>query len=197
MFRIDRTSSSPLTEQIVEQIETLVKSGQLPAGAKLPSIRQLSAQLDVSPYTVVTAYDKLVASDIIGSRASGFFVKGNSAASANALDDFAEAETQFDALWLVRNAHQPRQGMLPAGSGAIPPAWLEDAVTASAVQRVFRKDQSAGIARCPPQGLPELREQLSIRLRTQGIAADASRIVVTQGATQAIDLICRALLKPG
>jgi DNA-binding transcriptional MocR family regulator len=49
----------------------------------------------------------------------------------------------------------------------------------------------------PPQGQVALREQLSDRLRLKGITASPGHIVVTFGASQAFDLICRALMAPG
>ncbi|MFX8114456.1 aminotransferase class I/II-fold pyridoxal phosphate-dependent enzyme, partial [Acinetobacter baumannii] len=80
---------------------------------------------------------------------------------------------------------------------ALPATWLEDAVPAAAVQRGLARAHLGMASRCPPQGLPELRERIAAMLRGQGMAVDASRVLTTYGGTQAIDLICRALLRPG
>jgi DNA-binding transcriptional MocR family regulator len=70
-------------------------------------------------------------------------------------------------------------------------------VPASAVQRALAHSTAGLASRCPPQGLPELRERVAMLMRAQGIAVDAGRILTTFGGTQAIDLICRAFLQPG
>jgi DNA-binding transcriptional MocR family regulator len=196
MFTLDRRLATPLADQIEERLRALVAGGQLPAGAKLPSIRALAAQLSVSPNTVITAYDRLVAQGAIESRGTaGFFVCDTPGAAQ--LQGLLEAGDEQDAVWLVQQAHDQRAGVLPASSGALPVSWLEDAVPAAVVQRGLARSQGGMAARCPPQGLPELRERLALLMRSQGIAVDASRVLTTFGGTHAIDLICRAFLRPG
>lgn len=68
---------------------------------------------------------------------------------------------------------------------------------AAAVQRALSRSVAGMASRCPPQGLPELRERIAMMLRGIGIAVDAGRILTTYGGTHAIDLICRSFLKPG
>src|SRR6202789_4263147 len=75
MFELSRESAVPLVDQIAERITKLVQTGQLAAGARLPSIRKLAKVVGASPFTVVDAYDRLVARGLIESRAGrGFFV---------------------------------------------------------------------------------------------------------------------------
>jgi len=57
MFTLDRSSPVALSDQIEARLRELVARGQLPAGARLSSIRQLASELAVSPNTVITAYD--------------------------------------------------------------------------------------------------------------------------------------------
>ena len=61
MFCLNPQSSTPLVLQVVEGFRQLVEDGSLRAGAKLPSIRQFAHAHGVSVYTVVDAYDRLVA----------------------------------------------------------------------------------------------------------------------------------------
>ena len=67
MLPIDRSSPIALSKQIEAQLRHMVESRALPGGAKLPSIRQLSTQLEVSTNTVVAAYVRLVAAGVIDS----------------------------------------------------------------------------------------------------------------------------------
>lgn len=196
MFALDRDSPLPLADQIETRLRALIESGQLPAGARLMSIRQLATQLGVSPNTVVTAYDKLVAAGAIESRGTaGFFACEPPAAPPD--PTWLEAGEEQEPVWAAQQANDQRAGMLLASSGVLPPDWLNDHLPASVVQRALARHEAGLAARCPPQGLPELRERIAMMMRSQGMAVDASRLLTTWGATQAIDLICRALLQPG
>jgi DNA-binding transcriptional regulator YhcF (GntR family) len=53
---VDRHVDEPAYEQIARQIRALVTSGVLPAGAVLPSVRALAADLGVNLNTVARAY---------------------------------------------------------------------------------------------------------------------------------------------
>ena len=196
MFAIDRSSAVPLTDQIEARLRGLIAGAQLAAGVKLLSIRLLAAQLGVSPNTVITAYDRLVAAGLIDSRGTaGFFVcERDNAASDDAL---LEAGEEQEPVWLAQQAHDQREGMLLASSGALPTSWLADAIPAALLQRALARASGGMASRCPPQGLAELRERIAMLMRSQGIAVDASRILTTYGGTHAIDLICRTFVQPG
>ena len=197
MFSLDRNTPIALAEQIELRLRELIAGGQLPAAARLMSIRQLALQLAVSPNTVVTAYDRLMALGFIESRGTaGYFVcesRHATLADAAAL----EAGEEQDGVWLAQQSNDQRAGVLLASSGALPPSWLEDAVPAAAVQRGLARASAGMASRCPPQGVPELRERIAMVLRGIGIAVDAGRILTTYGGTHAIDLICRAFVQPG
>jgi DNA-binding transcriptional MocR family regulator len=196
MFPLDRTSSVPLADQIESRLAGLIAAGQWPPGARLPSIRALAAQLSVSPNTVITAYDRLVAQGLLDTRGTaGFFVSESS--TPEGLTSALEAGAEHDAVWLVQQAHDQRASLLPVSSGALPVSWLEDAIPATVVQRGLARNIGGMAARCPPQGLAELRERIATLMRAQGIAVDAGRLLTCFGGTHAIDLICRAFLKPG
>lgn len=193
---LDRSSTAPLAGQIESRLAALIGSGQLPAGARLSSIRALATQLAVSPNTVITAYDRLVAQGLVDTRGTaGFFVAEPIAPAA--LPSQLEAGEAHDAVWLVQQAHDQRASLLPASSGALPVSWLEDAIPATVVQRGLARSPGGMAARCPPQGLPALRERIAMLMRSQGIAVDASRVLTCFGGTHAIDLICRSFLQPG
>ncbi|ELX08413.1 GntR-family transcriptional regulator [Janthinobacterium sp. HH01] len=199
MFAIDRTSPIPLSKQIETQLRHMVESRALPGGAKLMSIRQLAAQLAVSTNTVVVAYDRLVAAGVIDTHGTaGFFVSAPNDVGKSIPDEVAlEAGEEQEPVWLAQQANDQRAGILLASSGALPPTWLQDAVPASAVQKALSRSAAGMASRCPPQGLPELREHIALLLRGIGIAADAGHVLTTFGATHAIDLICRSFLQPG
>jgi DNA-binding transcriptional MocR family regulator len=196
VFSLDRESPVPLADQIEARLRALIDAGSLPAGARLGSIRQFATQLGVSPNTVVVAYDRLVAAGLVESRGTaGFFVSERNPAAGDPA--WLEAGEEQEPVWLAQQANDQRAGVLLASSGALPASWLADAVPATALQRAVGRHEAGMAARCPPQGLPELRERIAALLRGQGIAVDAGRLLTTWGGTHAIDLILRAFTQPG
>ena len=59
MFTIDNMSRTPVYEQIVEQAERLLLSGQMKPGDAMPSVRGLATELGVNPNTIQKAYAEL------------------------------------------------------------------------------------------------------------------------------------------
>ena len=59
MLAIDKTSRTPIYEQIVEGIARQIATGFLKEGEKLPSVRELSLLLDANPNTVQKAITEL------------------------------------------------------------------------------------------------------------------------------------------
>ena len=197
MFELVRNSEVPLVDQICERVTHLVRQGQLTPGTRLPSIRKLARQVSASPFTVVDAYDRLVARGVIESRAGrGFFVTPRRL-SAPLVAIEALEEPGSDAMALARLCLANSADIVAAGSGFLPENWLLETTPAAVLTRLARGRRAQAFLPCPPQGLPELREQIATRLLQHGIAASAANIVTTYGASQAFDLLARILLSPG
>lgn len=80
MIALDPSDPVPTFEQIRLQIGALIRSGSLPEGHKLPSIRQLAADLQTAPGTVARAYTALEAEGLINpSKTRGTRVCANQA----------------------------------------------------------------------------------------------------------------------
>ena len=163
------------------------------------SIRQLATQLGVSTNTVVVAYDRLVAAGVISShRTAGFFVCSlNETAHAMPDDITLEAAMSKSPFGWHSNRMINAQAFCWRVVAALPPTWLQDAVPASIVQRALANSTAGMASRCPPQGLPELREQIAMLMRGIGIHIDAGKLLTCFGGTHAIDLICRSFLQAG
>jgi DNA-binding transcriptional MocR family regulator len=197
MFELSRESDVPLVEQICERLTQLVRHGQLSPGTRLPSIRRLARQIGASPFTVVDAYERLVARGLIESRAGrGFFVTQRRLSAPLAAVE-ALPDPGSDALALASMTLSLGADLIPAGSGFLPENWLLEAVPAGVLARLVKNRRMQPWLPCPPQGLLELREQIAARLVHNGIAASAANIVTTSGASQAFDLLARILFSPG
>jgi len=67
-IQLDLTSALPPFEQIRTQLASLITTGALPAGSRLPTVRDLAADLGVAVGTVRRAYVELEAAGLIVSR---------------------------------------------------------------------------------------------------------------------------------
>ncbi len=73
---LTRTAHRSLTEQLADRFAERIRSRLLPAGARLPSVRDCARQQGVSPSTVVAAYDQLLAQGLVEARRQrGFYVR--------------------------------------------------------------------------------------------------------------------------
>src|SRR3954465_390405 len=103
MFELSRDSTSPLVDQIVDRVGRLIHHGQLASGTRLPSIRKLAKLVGASPFTVVDAYDRLVARGLIESPAGrGFFVTQRREVAPLAAVEAALPDASSDTLALAR-----------------------------------------------------------------------------------------------
>ncbi len=76
---ISNSSSSPIYEQIKEQVKAQILSGELQEDEMLPSLRQLARDLKISVLTTTRAYNELEQEGFITSRqGKGFFVMSSS-----------------------------------------------------------------------------------------------------------------------
>jgi DNA-binding transcriptional MocR family regulator len=197
MFELSRNSPVALVDQICERVTQLVRAGTLSPGTRLPSIRKLARQVGASPFTVVDAYDRLVARGLIESRAGrGFFVTQQRLAAPLVAIEGSVADAS-DAVSLAQLCLAPCSDIVPAGSGFLPENWLLDGACASVLRRLSLRRGTQPWLPCPAQGLPALREQIATRLVQHGVAAGAANIMTTYGASHAFDLLARLLLAPG
>ncbi len=65
MFILNPQSGTPIYRQLAEQVRRMVASGQLAAGAELPSVRELALQHAVNPMTISKAYSLLEAEGVL------------------------------------------------------------------------------------------------------------------------------------
>lgn len=183
---------------VIDAIRARVASRALGPGDRLPSIRGFAATMKVSPSTVVEAYDRLAADGLIRARrGSGFFV------SATALPPLALAQSEprrapaVDPLFVSRQSLDADDAALMPGCGWLPPDWMPLAALRRAVRGVARGDDHILTNYGSSRGSASLRRLLLARLAGIGIDAAPEQLLLTGSGTQAIDLICRLLLRPG
>src|SRR3954447_26750478 len=100
LISVDPAAARPPYEQVKEQIEGLIRRGELAQGTRLPTVRQLAGDLGLAVNTVARAYKELEADHLVETRGrNGTFVL----ASRSQVED---AETHRAAVALARTARQ-------------------------------------------------------------------------------------------
>ena len=185
------------TEEVMRTIRGRIASRALAHGERLPSIRVLAATLKVSPSTVVEAYDRLAAEGVVRSRpGSGFYVsEGVATPAVNDLQP--RADRAIDPLWVSRQSLDASAQALKPGCGWLPPDWMPGAILRRAMRGLSHADDEALVEYGHSRGLLDLRQLLARRAAAEGLDIGPEQVLLTASGTQAIDLICRFLLKPG
>lgn len=199
MLKLDISpgGESPIVEQVVAGIAGLIEGRRLPAGRKLPSIRDFAATNAVSKSTVVEAFDRLVARGLIVSREKvGFFVAGPRPPLELA-EQVPPAEREISPLWSLRQSLMAGSDMARPGSGHLPPSLLGEERLRRALRDIARSPQSRLTQYGEPLGFAPLRAHLQIAFAERGIHSGPGRILLTDGALNAIDLVCRLMVQPG
>ncbi|MDM0066007.1 PLP-dependent aminotransferase family protein [Variovorax sp. J31P207] len=204
---LTRTSAQSLTGQLADRFSERIRNRLLPPGARLPSVRECARQQGVSPHTVVAAYDQLLAQGLVEARRQrGFYVRDSGPAAGPPPDSAGPAPAlapaplvAADASTLIRGMfHRPSDKPQP-GMGVFPPDWLESTFMPAAVRRVTsgKALQELSLQYGEPAGDGSLRRSLSTRLAAISVPASPEQIVTTIGATHALDIVSRTLLRPG
>ncbi|QUN27344.1 PLP-dependent aminotransferase family protein [Cupriavidus sp. KK10] len=188
-----------LVEQLTEWARMRIDERVFRAGMRMPSIRQLAQEKGISRFTVVEAYERLVALGYLESRrGSGFYVRERApAAPAAPVSGGVAVARNIDVTWLLRSMFHTAEAHKAPGLGFLPNDWLDGELIASALRGLGRQPGNHFLASGTPQGFLPLRQQLRTRLEELEIGASAEQIVLTSGITQALDLIARLYLQPG
>ncbi len=67
-LQVDGRAGRPLFDQLRNQIIDAIRAGTLPAGARLPTVRELAAQLGLAVNTVARAYRELETAGVVETR---------------------------------------------------------------------------------------------------------------------------------
>ena len=213
-----KASSQSLTEQLSARFAQRIRDRLLAPGARLPSVRQCAQQQGVSPSTVVAAYDQLLAQGMVEARKNrGFFVReslGESAQAAPAPGKQGEPISAWstatgvagprtyapiEATALIRGMFHKISNKPQPGMGVFPPDWMESTFMPAAVRKVTstRSLQQFSLQYGEPMGDSGLRRMLSNKLASLSVHAAPENIITTVGATHALDIVSRTLLRAG
>ena len=102
MIILDYQDRRPIYEQITERFRTLIYQGALPAGSRLPSVRQLAMELSINPNTIQRAYMTLEQEGLIYPVKG----KGNFVAETSLIQEKSKEEFRKDFKGLIKKGIQ-------------------------------------------------------------------------------------------
>ena len=104
-----------------------------------------------------------------------------------------------DATALIRGMFQQVSAKPQPGMGVFPPDWLETSFLPAAVRKVTTRQslRDFSLQYVDPKGGTGLRRALSQKLGAINVHAGPEQIVTTVGATHALDVVSRTLLRAG
>jgi 2-aminoadipate transaminase len=168
--QLDPALQIPLYRQLYDYIRSVIGTGSLPLGARLPATRELAGQLGLNRATVSSAYELLESEGLI----RGHVGRGS----------FVCARTPSDAT-ISFAASRPAADLFP----------LDD-FRQTCREVIERPDALSILQLGVPHGFAPLREYLMELARAAGEAGLNDDILITSGCQQALDLICRVLARP-
>ena len=219
-----KAAAATLAEQLSNRFAERIQTRLLAPGARLPSVRQCAQQQGVSPATVVAAYDQLLAQGLVEARPHrGFYVRdyyeydsktdlgleNNSISAINGelkqpknssnIDINIKKHVPVNATALIRGMFQGTSNKPQPGMGVFPPDWLQTSFMGPAVRKVTTSTalNAYSLHYGEPAGDGGLRQSLSKKLAAINVQAAPGQIVTTVGATHALDIVSRTLLRAG
>jgi GntR family transcriptional regulator/MocR family aminotransferase len=207
VIAVDRSSRTPLHQQVYEAYRGAILRGDLQPGQKIPSSRELASEIQVSRFPVLHAYAQLLAEGYFESQVgSGTFVSislpeqmmppGPRATEPE--DSITRPVSRRTSLypplrqephlrgWGAFGVHQPAFDQFPFQ------------VWSSLVARHSRNPHASAIHNINPLGSERFRDEICAYLRTaRAVKCDSSQIMIVSGSQQALDITARVLFDPG
>ncbi|AJK67458.1 putative PLP-dependent transcriptional regulator [Bacillus amyloliquefaciens KHG19] len=189
--------------QIIQFIKEKIGNGEWPIGSKIPSQRTLAKHFEVNRSTVITALEELTADGLIeGRMGKGTVVTNNTWTllaknSAPDWDQYVISGIQQPSQKIVQeiNKSESNSDLIQLSKGELSHEIFPLAVMKEIMGKVSQNIEAFGYEE--PKGYLPLREALSGYLRTIGIQASPSSILIVSGALQALQLISMGLLQRG
>jgi GntR family transcriptional regulator/MocR family aminotransferase len=216
MLAVDGKGPKPLYRQIYDAYRMAIVEGSLRPGQRIPSTRVLAAELGVSRFPVLSAYDQLLAEGYFESRVGAGTVVSSS------LPDLFTSSAPASVARLLAARSVPRPGPRPVAHRCSLPLhremfpWLLGQgfgafavgqvafdqfplrVWSRLVARHCRKMDAKSLHYGDQMGVKTLRETIASYLRTaRSLRCEADQIMIVNGSQQALELSARVLFDPG
>jgi DNA-binding transcriptional MocR family regulator len=194
-LRVDRTSTRPIYQQIVEQVKNCISEGRLPAGSRLPTVRTLAITLQVTRLTVQHAYAELQSEGWLEATVGrGTFVS----ATAHTHTFGRGMQPPLTPDGVISEILQVNQavGLRSMASASPDPSLFPGEEFWSALQGLHTATSEL-VTYSSSQGDAQLRIEVSRDLGERGIDVGPGEVLIVAGVTQGLALVTQALTQPG
>lgn len=197
-IELNRSSQVPLARQIYRALSDRILSGYFAKGTRLPSVRQLTRMLQVSPVTVSHALDLLEADKLI-TRVQGKGTFVYEPGEVEVKKEVRNSPLQFpDYLHRSQAKHYSEKPVaINFSLSAVAADLLPTRELAESLRHLAQYYPEVLAQYGEIQGDLELRQALSSYLMNEQIAVSPQEILVTNGSQQGIDLVARSFIGPG
>ena len=191
-----------LYEQLAADLSQAIHQGIYSIDERLPSLRHISEQYEVSLATAIQAYQNLEQDGLIESRPrSGYYVcpwfaeQLDEPVISQPRPSPTEVNVGYLAMSLINEARQP--GLVKLGA-AVPEAGLLPLGTLSrTLAGIARRENRAPSRYEETQGNAGLRKQIARLMRDSGVRCTPDDIIITNGCLEALGLALRATSNTG
>jgi len=194
-----------LYEKLADEIEALIRKNVYQEGDKLQSVRQASQQRGISITTVIRAYLLLESRGLVASKPqSGYFVRARTGGGAPRAGELglsrpAAMSSQVDVSRLVLSTLRSicSDDAVPLGSPYPDPGLFPFRKLNRYAYAAGRDETLLGLKDALPPGHPKLLRQIARRYLEKGMQVDPDEIIITVGATEAMNICLQAVARPG
>jgi DNA-binding transcriptional MocR family regulator len=189
-------------QELAERLAELIRHGTYPTGERIPSVRQMSQQQNLSISTVLQAYALLERQGLIESRPqSGYYVR---APAEGRLPEPEISSPRRDpslvslhelVVMLMRDSANPDLVQLGAALPHLDSQLIQK--VNQIITKTIRQEGAKAHQYHFPPGLEALRIQIARRMVQAGCNLSPGEILITSGGTEAIDFSLHAVCKPG
>jgi DNA-binding transcriptional MocR family regulator len=200
----DNAEKVPLYEEIAARVGGLIEKGTYRPGERIPSIRDLSRQMQVSVNTIMEAYAQLENLGMVEARPqSGYYVRsrvlepGGDVPERKAEEEPVPCCVSIEEvpMRVMRSLTDP--SMVPLGGGIPNPDLLPIDKLNRMLATEARRFRIQSVSYTGPRGTQRLRTQIAKRSLNYGCTPSPEEIVVTSGCVEAVTLALQATCRPG
>ncbi|HMD49408.1 MAG TPA: PLP-dependent aminotransferase family protein, partial [Bryobacteraceae bacterium] len=195
-------TEAPLYVRIAESLTQQMARGALRPGDRVPSLRELSRQRQVSISTALQAYLWLETRGFLEARPqSGFYVRAPYSSLI--------PEPQFDAAQPRPNLAGPKALLtdlidalndpanVPFGAGTASPELFPNRRLNLILRHIVHRHPDHSTRYIFPPGYEPLRRQVARRALALGCGFSPREVTITSGAQEGLNLAMRAVARPG
>ena len=191
-----------LYQRIAQQLTTQIEQGTYGPGERLPSIRRLSRQHQVSIATIQQVFNLLEDQRLVEAKPkSGFYVRQISTVGVQLTEQTDTVSLPLDvnindqATSILQRCDEAE--FVDLGIAFPAPEFLPTKQLQKIISRLVKKHIRELMQVHFPPGLLKLRHQICQRLVEMGCSLTKDQIVITNGCQEALSLCLRAVAKSG